>query len=171
MAQLTELAQGSQPYPGMNPFGAENPKVHSKAATFRGRPHSPSKVGSPGERAALSGSRQHLRHLYTDTIAPSLRDQSQPRASHQREVVGWLNGVNLAPTHPNTGRHGADGIHDARHMTDNAPGQAHSASGGQYGKPQVRPAPDNGPRVRATRHAARGKLNDPSYTQPRKPRS
>src|SRR5215471_19726007 len=37
-------AEGSQPYPGMNPYGSKNPQVHSKAATFHGRPHTPGRV-------------------------------------------------------------------------------------------------------------------------------
>src|SRR5262245_42506462 len=114
---------GNSPYPGMNPYGAENPTVHSKGETFHGEPHSPGRVGSPGERAPLSGGREQLRKLYVDPIAPSLPHKSQPRATPHKEVVGWLNGVNHAPTHPNTNRHGVDGIHDARRTTDNAPGR------------------------------------------------
>src|SRR5262249_52440248 len=37
--------------PGMNPYGRgeQNPAVHSKGETFHGEPHSPGRVGSPGE--------------------------------------------------------------------------------------------------------------------------
>jgi hypothetical protein len=76
-----------------------------------------------------------------DDIAPSLPQVSRPRAAEHREVVGWLNGKNHPANHPNTGKHFGGHVSGAHTNTDAAAGQAHSASGGQYGKPQVRPAP------------------------------
>jgi hypothetical protein len=155
---------GSQPYPGMGAShrGGDNPDVHGKGSQFHGRPHSPGRVGSPGEQARLSPG-SLAGELYRDPVRPSDSHKSQPRATEHRETVGWLNGVNHSGTHPNSGKHYA-GHASGRHTnTDSAPGQAHSATGGEFGRPQNRPPSSEGRRAGAKFHDGRGKLDKSEY--------
>jgi hypothetical protein len=160
---------GNTPHPGMGPRGAGNPAVHSKGATFHGRPHSPGKVGSPGEQATLSGGRLAGK-LYVDPIAPSAAPKTYtervpPGGVSQR--VGWVNGQFVPPVHATTRRHGSDGFHHPHSTTDSAQGQANSASGGSHGQPSPRGPQRRGPAPGVELRDARGKQNRADYTSPR----
>jgi hypothetical protein len=149
-ARAHRAEEGSQPYPSQS-----NPTVHSKATKRYGRDGSKlsgATYKSPGDQPAPQ---------QRDELPPSLPQKSYPRAEKTSERVGWVNGENRAATHPNTKRH--DGGHESgRHAnTDAAPGQAHSASGGKFGSPQVRPAPAPRAGVGTADHGA---MDRKSYT-------
>jgi hypothetical protein len=103
--------------------------------------------GSKLDGATHSSTGEQPAGLYRDPVPPSIPQTNRPRATEHREVVGWLNGVHHANTHPNTQKHDPGHSSGRRANTDAAPGQAHSASGGAFGKPQVRPAPKSRPGV------------------------
>jgi hypothetical protein len=149
-AKAHRAREGSQPY-----SGPENPTVSSKNDKRYGR------QGSKLSGATFKSTGDQPAGQQHDDIAPSLPQRSYPRAEHTSERVGWVNGVNHAATHPNTKRH--DGGHESgRHTnTDAAPGQAHSASGGKFGAPQLRPAP--APRA-GVRTADTGAMDRKPYT-------
>lgn len=125
--------EGSQPYPTQN-----NPRVSSKNDKRYGRDGSKLSGATFKSTGDQPAGQQH------DDLPPSLpqhsyTDRLPPGGISRR--VGFLGGGKPAVpvSHAATlRRHGSDGIHDPRTSTDNAPGQAHSVSGGRFGKPQVR---------------------------------
>jgi len=156
----------------------------SRGLTDRRESEGPNRAVLPRgiRRYGVNGSRlPNASYRSTGSQNPSQQNDqlppSWPARSHTSHVpaggisrrVGYPGGGRpfVPAEHFTTRLHGSDGIDDPRHRTDHAPGQAHSASGGHYGKPQSRPAPDNGPRVRATFHNPRGKLLREDYTAPR----
>lgn len=147
-------AEGSAP-----PSLPNNEHVRSKAVKNYG------KNGSRLEGATYRSTGEQPAGLYRDPIAPSLPQVSRPRASDHHEHIGWIGGVNHAATHPNTGKHFGGHASGAHTNTDAASGQAHSASGGEFGKPQVRPAPTA--RAGVDRRTL-GPLERDSYTSPKR---
>jgi hypothetical protein len=75
-----------------------------------------------------------------------------------REVIArfWDGDSDLIP---------GDGIHDLAKSTDHAPGQAHAASGGRFGSPQIRSAPQA---PTGTKRADSSALDRGSYSPTRK---
>lgn len=123
-----------------------HPTVRSKGMTYHGKPHEPGYAD-----------------LYRDPIAPSWapRTHHTQRATEHVERIGWVNGKRVELTHPNTGKHGLNGVHDPRASTDGVQGQAWSASGGAHGKP----SPRRGASVPSgTRTQDDGALNRTSYS-------
>jgi hypothetical protein len=114
--------------------GPNNPAVHSKGAANASRSgFKPTDSRQPSQPATIQRA----------DVAPSAPAQSHTqRATIKARTVGHdpITGKWLQPVHTNTGKHGADGHHDPRKSTDNPSGQAHSSSGGQFGRPQQRPA-------------------------------
>lgn len=135
--------------PGRAPLG------YATDLTGRSNPDVNSKGARNGAYEAASDPRNLRGELYRDEVAPSLPAHTLPTAKPHTETVGWLDGKFHEPTHPNMHRHdpGAPGTQ----RTEIAHGQAHSASGGQFGK-QSR-ATQHGVPPKGTNAEPLGKLN------------
>lgn len=136
-----------------------NPSVQSKAV----------------RRYGVDGSQLHATHSSTGRQPGAQQRDFVPPSIPQRTYTGRLppGGLVRQVGFPGGGkpfvevnydatmrRHGSDGIHDPATSTDNASGQAHSASGGRFGNPQVRPAPKA---PSGTQAADTGALDRASY--------
>lgn len=111
---------------------------------------------------------------HEDEVRPSDPAHSNTeRAVVQARTSGFdpHTGKWLGASHPNTGKH--DGGHEAARVatTDGASGQAHSASGGKFGKPTQRPGPAGNTGTRRMDHGALAGDSGPrtSYTGGRGP--
>lgn len=112
---------------------AENPKM-SKAVR---------RYGVDGAKGNFTHGSTGGHVAHEDEVAPSAPSHNNTeRAVMQAKNAGFdpHSGKWLGVTHPNTGKH--DGGHEPARVatTDGASGQAHSASGGKFGKPTQRPA-------------------------------
>lgn len=133
-----------------------DPTVHSKSTRRYGHD------GSRLPNATYRSTGHQPAPQQRDEVAPSSPHRSQPRATEHSERVGFPGGgaAFREATHPNSRRHGLDGIHHPDRTTDDAPGMANSASGGRFGEPQKRPPQRT---VQAEKPGDSGALNRREY--------